>query len=289
MTDLMAMIERVGSTPPLVVKRALLAFCGLALGCLAPLMVAGAKAPQPVQIVHITDDRPGRGLRGVSRIDLPPSPVAPQVVQNAAHKAFEEYVMARSIALSVSQADPFEQLTKVGLDGHGLRTTLETLNVDFAAVEGFDLSRIDVSAISSNDRRCLSQAIYYEARSQSLAGQMAVADVVLNRVAHERYPDTICGVVYQGHTRDTGCQFSFTCDGSTDARVDRKAMYRSQLLATAVLGGFRVSLSQDATNYHATYVDPYWAPTLDRTVKIDDHVFYKRGPKFHRAVAKGVI
>ncbi|MEM6650451.1 MAG: cell wall hydrolase [Pseudomonadota bacterium] len=173
--------------------------------------------------------------------------------------------------------DPFEQLTRIGLDGYGLRQKASLMEVDVTPVAALDLSQIDPDSLDREERRCMTQAIYYEARNQSLAGQMAVADVVLNRVNSRRYPNSVCEVVYQGSERRTGCQFSFTCDGSLQKRVETRAMFRSQVLATAVLGGFHLPLSLDATNYHATYVSPYWAPKLAETVQIGDHIFYKRG------------
>ncbi|WOI52789.1 cell wall hydrolase [Parvularcula sp. LCG005] len=182
-------------------------------------------------------------------------------------------------------ADPFMQLTKVGIDGIDLKKTAERLGVDLNLVAGLDLSQINFASIDKAERTCLAQAIYYEARNQKPSGQMAVADVVLNRVASDRYPDTICGVVFQGSERRTGCQFSFTCDGSMDKAVEEDVMFRNEILATAIMGGFRLPLSGEATNYHAAYVDPYWAMTLDQTRTIGDHVFYKRGRNFQVAMA----
>lgn len=172
-------------------------------------------------------------------------------------------------------ADPFRQLDQIGLDGYALRKTAKSMGVDITRVSTLDLTGINIDGIDHNDRKCLTQAIYYEARNQDVAGQMAVADVILNRVSSRHYPNSICGVVYQGSKRKTGCQFTFTCDGSLDRPIERKAMVRSQILATAILGGFRLPLTADALNYHAGYVSPYWAPTLSETAKIGDHVFYK--------------
>ena len=183
----------------------------------------------------------------------------------------------RAAALSAVPADPFAQLARLGLDGEGLRRAAETADLYLGAVETLDLSRIDLDSIDRDERRCLTQAIYYEARNQSDAGKMAVADVVMNRVDNPRYPATVCGVVFQGAKRRTGCQFSFTCDGSMKGRVERRAMVEAQTLATAILGGFRLELTGGATNYHADYVRPYWAPTLTKTAVVGNHIFYRRG------------
>lgn len=128
---------------------------------------------------------------------------------------------------------------------------------------------------ASSEATCLAQAIYYEARSESRVGRLAVADVVLNRVDSSLYPDTICGVVFQGHKRETGCQFSFTCDGSMDRPISKRLWRESELIATAVLSGMRVPVTRNATHYHADYVNPYWAAKLTPTAVIGRHKFYR--------------
>jgi len=135
------------------------------------------------------------------------------------------------------------------------------------------------------ERRCLAQAMYYEARSESIVGQLAVADVVMNRVESRRYPSSICAVVFQGAERRTGCQFSFTCDGSMKAALNRREWGQAERLARFVMAGLRPSLTQSATHYHATYVTPFWAASLTPTARIGDHVFYKR-PRRSAALAE---
>jgi len=129
----------------------------------------------------------------------------------------------------------------------------------------FDLTSLTVAKLNGEERTCLAQAIYYEARSEPRVGQLAVADVVLNRVASSLYPNSICGVVYQGSKRRTGCQFSFTCDGSMQARLSKRKWQSSDNLAVAVLSGMRAPVSRNATHYHANYVTPYWAASLTPT------------------------
>lgn len=121
---------------------------------------------------------------------------------------------------------------------------------------------------------CLTQAVYYEAASESDAGQRAVAQVVLNRVAHPAYPNTICGVVYQGSERRTGCQFTFTCDGSLARRPARFAWDRAESVARAALAGAVYAPVGLATHYHTIQVSPYWAPSLNRLTTIGAHIFY---------------
>ncbi|HYJ83965.1 MAG TPA: cell wall hydrolase [Allosphingosinicella sp.] len=123
--------------------------------------------------------------------------------------------------------------------------------------------------------RCLTAAVYYEARSESSEGQRAVAQVVLNRVRHPAFPKSVCGVVYQGSKRRTGCQFSFTCDGSLGARRDPDAWARARRVAGAALAGSVYGPVGHATHYHASYVRPWWAPSLKRAVTVDSHIFYR--------------
>ena len=123
---------------------------------------------------------------------------------------------------------------------------------------------------------CMSEAIYYEARSESLEGQLAVAEVVLNRVKSDYYPDDVCGVVYQGSTRRTGCQFSFTCDGSMKRRATGKSWDAAKAVAANVLIGWHDKpVTGGATHYHTDYVNPYWNSHLIRTNKIGAHIFYR--------------
>lgn len=144
-----------------------------------------------------------------------------------------------------------------------------------AAADPFRESRDrDVRAQSL---QCLTQAIYYEARNQSADGQRAVAQVVLNRVRHPDYPDSVCGVVFQGSQRATGCQFSFTCDGSINAGVnDRGAWDRAERIAAAALSGSVYRPVGLALNYHTTAIMPYWAPSLVQQAVVGDHIFYRR-------------
>ena len=122
---------------------------------------------------------------------------------------------------------------------------------------------------------CLTQAVYYEARNQSDEGQRAVAQVVLNRSRHPNYPNSICGVVFQGSERTTGCQFSFTCDGSMNASIDSRSWARAERIAVAALRGSVYRPVGLALNYHTTAIMPYWAPSLVQQAVVGDHIFYR--------------
>lgn len=121
---------------------------------------------------------------------------------------------------------------------------------------------------------CLTQAIYYEARSESDDGQRAVAQVVLNRVRHPSYPNSVCGVVFQGSHRRTGCQFSFTCMGAMGPIGDPRSWDRARRIAAAALGGSVYRPVGLATHYHTTAIRPYWAPSLVRQIVLGAHIFY---------------
>jgi len=123
--------------------------------------------------------------------------------------------------------------------------------------------------------QCLTEAVYYEARSESEDGQRAVAQVVLNRVRHPAYPNSVCGVVYQGSERTTGCQFSFTCDGSMYGSIDPYSWDRARRIANAALRGSVYRPVGLATHYHTTAIRPYWAGSLVPQVVSGAHIFYR--------------
>lgn len=124
---------------------------------------------------------------------------------------------------------------------------------------------------------CLALNVYWEARSQGLAEQIAVAEVVMNRVDSKRYPDDVCGVVY--HTKYPNrlhkCQFSWWCDGKSDVPRDQVAWTMAQDVALGVYSGRLGGVADGAIYYHAYYVSPSWAHTQTRIKQIGAHVFYK--------------
>lgn len=142
---------------------------------------------------------------------------------------------------------------------------------------------------------CLSLNLYHESRNQSFAGMIAVANVVMNRVASEDYPNTVCEVVRQGPVRESWktrqdptlkehereyypvrnrCQFSWYCDGRPDIPLNLEMYERVKSIARLVLSGAINDITEGALFYHADYVDPPWSRFMDKTVKIDDHIFY---------------
>ena len=122
---------------------------------------------------------------------------------------------------------------------------------------------------------CLASAVYYEAGNQDIDGERAVAQVVLNRVRHPAFPNSICGVVYQGSTRPTGCQFTFTCDGSLARKPDPDGWRRAWKVAQDAISGAVYAPVGWATYYHADYVLPTWASSMAKNAIVGAHLFYR--------------
>ncbi len=120
--------------------------------------------------------------------------------------------------------------------------------------------------------QCLATAIYQEARGESLQGQVAVAEVVLNRVDDPRFPDTVCGVVHQGNSR--GCQFSWACDGRSDAVRNKAAYSEVSKIARVMMDGAPRNLTDGATYFHTRAVKPSWSRRFIQTARIGAHLFY---------------
>ncbi len=157
-----------------------------------------------------------------------------------------------------------------------LIAALAMLVATSASAQNTDLERVFPQV------QCMALNIYYEARGSSLADRAGVANVVLNRVQDTRYPDTICEVVKQGlkdangNMRRNKCQFSWYCDGKADNPQDEDRWADAQMIAWNIVqdGKYR-GLTEGATHYHATYVDPRWASTLQLVGRIGAHIFYR--------------
>ena len=142
---------------------------------------------------------------------------------------------------------------------------------------------------SEEDQKCLALAIYFEARGESIDGQQAVGDVILNRVRSKSYPDSVCDVVWQGAKRYGRparlfrCQFSFACDGRPETTPNEAAWEQAMDIASKMLHkGMRSSLHDNVLYYHAEYVSPAWAQAMLQVAQIGKHVFYtdeRRRPK----------
>jgi len=155
-----------------------------------------------------------------------------------------------------------------------------------AGLAAFASKRFELDEDEPTELDCLAKAVYFEARSEDVRGQMAVAEVIMNRVKDSRFPKTVCAVVYQGQYRDTGCQFTFTCDGSLRHKPAGPAWDRARAVALNVSLGLNKPMTNKATHYHTDYVNPYWSAGMVETAEIGTHIFYrfpKTGPEWTRA------
>jgi N-acetylmuramoyl-L-alanine amidase len=160
----------------------------------------------------------------------------------------------------------------------------ETVSETNMIVKQIKITLLNTPYNMDNDYHCLASNIYWESRNQSLGGKMAVAQVVMNRVDNERFPDTICGVVKQTKYYPSGgidlhdCQFSWYCDGLADDPLqNEKHIYEDVFyLAVNMIEQDSMDITEGATHYHSDKVHPYWADSLQRMTKIDDHIFYKK-------------
>ncbi len=123
---------------------------------------------------------------------------------------------------------------------------------------------------------CLSEALYFEARGETVKGQFAVGEVILNRVDNPEYPNTVCGVINQGTGRKYACQFTYTCDGHKEVIGEPRAFDRVGKVASLLIGGAPRKLTKGATHYHTRAVNPRWSRTFPRTATIGVHHFYRQ-------------
>ena len=141
----------------------------------------------------------------------------------------------------------------------------------------FSSSWIDAQpkASGSEQWECLAEALYFEARGETVKGQFAVAEVIMNRVKSKRFPGSLCGVINQGTGKKYQCQFTYTCDGNKEVIREPKAYERVSKVARAVLDGAAPDLTNGATHYHTTAVRPKWARVYTKTANIGVHIFYR--------------
>ena len=169
-----------------------------------------------------------------------------------------------------ARESPFESLLKVNVDPLEPAVPFAPGDHDWAK------KPLPASVMSETEQRCLAAAVYFEARGEGTKGQAAVAQVVLNRVKNPTYPNTVCGVVYQNDDWRNRCQFSFACDGIKDRITEPYHWRKAQEVAKAVASG-EIYLPEvgSSTHYHATYVKPGWARTMEKMKKIGTHIFYR--------------
>jgi hypothetical protein len=179
---------------------------------------------------------------------------------------------AKAAALVAATSAAPSEFRAVGDEARAINASLPFSNAPVQSARPFEIGGGDL-----DHRRallCLTQAIYYEAASEPLAGRRAVAQVVLNRMRHPAFPKSVCGVVYQG-SRSPVCQFSFVCDGSLYRAPASGLWKEAKQIAEAALEGFVETSVGSATHYHADYVAPRWAPKLTKISKLGAHIFYR--------------
>ena len=180
---------------------------------------------------------------------------------------------ARAAALiEATSGDRAIAVKAVGEEAKLINAALPFTSGPIAIARPFDLG-----TDSLDHRRallCLTQAVYYEAGFEPMAGRRAVAQVVLNRMRHPAYPKSVCSVVYQRNSTPV-CQFSFVCDGALYRAPQASAWRQARDIAAAALGGYVEPTVGSATHYHADYVSPRWAPMLAKVAKLGAHIFYR--------------
>lgn len=184
--------------------------------------------------------------------------------------------------IAATQADQ----TKVAAEGDDAQVLNEAIPLGKGPVETALPFYITDTSMTNSEKalRCMTQAVYYGAGFEPVAGRYAVAQVILNRMRHPAFPKSVCGVIYQGSSRP-GCQFSFACDGSLLRAPGAKAWVEARRVAEDVLSGTVTSTVGMATHYHANYVSPYWAPKLHKITQMGAHIFYRWPGNWGRRVA----
>jgi spore germination cell wall hydrolase CwlJ-like protein len=207
------------------------------------------------------------------REDPRPDPLIPPVLAALVNNDTPD-ILATAYAPAepdYAKTSPFETLLKEATAGNGrFIPPMESGDHQWVG------SALPPTVFSAQEQRCLSAGIYFEARGESVKGQAAVAQVILNRVRNPVYPNSICGVVYQNMKWRHRCQFSFACDGIKDRVASREHYEMAEEVALAVTAG-RIWLPEvgSSTHYHATYVSPRWARTMEKMKKIGRHIFYR--------------
>lgn len=151
----------------------------------------------------------------------------------------------------------------------------------YASLQDSEIAQIDAvidtlpAASGNQEWECLTEALYFEARGESTLGQMAVAEVILNRVDSRKFPKSVCSVVHQGGEARGNCQFSYNCDGRKELFSEPKAYDRVAKIARIMLDGRERELTDGAVYYHTNAVRPRWARKMERTADIGAHQFYR--------------
>jgi len=178
-------------------------------------------------------------------------------------------------ALMGAEASSISGLSTDRLRQIGTRFTGPGIEGDTRVLSFDDLDLLPVVQ-GDSEWRCMAEAVYFEARGETVEGQYAVAEVILNRVDSPRYPNSICGVVQQGNGRPFGCQFTYICDGLPEAITEDLAWSRAGHIAQIMIDGAPRSLTEGATHFHTRSVRPHWARVYPQTAFYGAHLFYRQ-------------
>ena len=195
---------------------------------------------------------------------------------------------AFAIATNPAPAASLPLLAQIGPVAPALSPSLRFAIVPEPKPADILTASLGAAALPHTEMTCLAEAVYYEARGESLEGQRAVAEVVLRRTRDHRFPNTVCGVVYQGAHKRNACQFSFACDGLTRGRRDRGAWKRAVDAAhyEAIGEGRLVDSTAGAQYFHTVRVNPGWSRQFIRTARIGSHIFYRQPGGSYEADAR---
>ena len=177
-------------------------------------------------------------------------------------------------ALAVVPDSRMTALTTVpDVDTRGVATRPNSLSYDRAFLASLP------RATGGNEWRCLAEALYFEARGESVKGLFAVAEVIMNRADSRKFPNSVCGVIHQGTGRKYACQFTYTCDGRPEVINEHRTWERVAKVAKVMIEGADRPLTGGATHYHTKAVNPSWARVFPRTATIGSHHFYKQATR----------
>lgn len=187
-----------------------------------------------------------------------------------------------AVQASSESASDLAQIEIQGLKSAGAARLQEMVAQPVSASETdvkFSTAWVDSQpkAEGNAELQCLAEALYFEARGETVKGQFAVAEVIMNRVKSAQFPGSLCSVINQGTGRKYQCQFTYTCDGNAEVIAEPRAYAQVGKVARAVLDGKAPSLTGGATYYHTTAVSPRWSRVFTRTTKIGVHMFYRDG------------
>lgn len=191
------------------------------------------------------------------------------------------FALPLTVHASSESAKELARLEQRGLKTTGQERLKDLLSQPVAAAgaSSVEYSRSWIDAQPKPNRtqewECLAEALYFEARGETVKGQFAVAEVIMNRVKSKRFPNSLCAVINQGTGKKYQCQFTYTCDGHAEVIAEPRAYTRVGKVADAIIGGKAPKLTEGATHYHTTAVRPSWSRVYKRTARIGVHLFYR--------------